>query len=92
MTCLNPYTSRTAGETAIVESAHEATEQAQLVWLRSLDLMMQTQTVIVDIERMCERTQVSIATSRMILGEEVTHIGQEKPANLGKDPAKTGKH
>jgi hypothetical protein len=98
VTWLNPYTSSAAMETAIVESAHDATEEAHRAWERSRDLKMLAEAIIRDIKRMCERTQVSIVTSRMILEEEVnprTHsrfVGENKPANLGQDVAKTGKH
>ena len=84
-------------ETAIVESAHDATEQAHRTWERSRDLTMLAEAIIRDIKRMCERTQVSIATSRMILGKQVNpanycgSVGEEKPANFRKDPVKTGK-
>jgi hypothetical protein len=61
--------SGTTMKTAIMESAHDATEQAYRLWQRTQDLRLLTQTVILDIERICERTRVSITTSQMILGK-----------------------
>jgi hypothetical protein len=81
----------------MASSTDEAAEQAQRAWQRSLDVVTRTQTIILEIKQMCERTQVSIATSRMILGKQVNpanycgSVGEEKPANFRKDPVKTGK-
>lgn len=54
-------------EIAIMECAHDAAEQAHRLWQRSRELTMLAENTILDIKRLCERTQVSIDTSRMIL-------------------------
>jgi hypothetical protein len=61
-----------------MESAHDATEQAYCLWQRTQDLRTLTEIVILDIERICERTRVSIATSRIILRE-----GADLPTSAG---------
>jgi hypothetical protein len=61
--------STTTMKSAIIESAHDTTEQAYRLWQRTRDLTMLTRTVILDIQRICQRTRVSITTSRMILGK-----------------------
>jgi hypothetical protein len=56
-------------KTAMMESAHDLTEQAYRLWQRTQELRILTETIILDIERICQRTRVSITTSRTILGK-----------------------
>ena len=70
MAGLNSDTCGVMGEAAIMECAHDATEQAQRLWQRSRELTVLTENTILDIKRLCERTRASIAASRRILKQD----------------------